>query len=207
MIKAVLFDMDGVLIDAKDWHYEALNEALGVFGIRISYEEHLRTFDGIPTKEKLKILAQQYYLPKNLHVLINKLKQKKTIEQTVLKCKPLFVTEYALSRLKNEGYQIAVCSNSIRSTIELMMDRAALSEYIDLIVSNEDVSKGKPSPEMYLEAMAYFNIKPQEALICEDNENGIKAAIASGGNLLKIGTVEDTNYRNIRNKINLLDLG
>lgn len=54
MIKAVLFDMDGVLIDAKDWHYEALNKALGLFGLGISRYDHLHTFDGLPTNVKLE---------------------------------------------------------------------------------------------------------------------------------------------------------
>ena len=55
MIKAILFDMDGVLIDAKEWHYEAFNKAINLFGLQISRYDHLRTFDGLPTKEKLKI--------------------------------------------------------------------------------------------------------------------------------------------------------
>jgi beta-phosphoglucomutase len=53
MIKAVVFDMDGVLIEAKDWHYEALNRALKLFGYEISRYEHLTTFDGLPTRRKL----------------------------------------------------------------------------------------------------------------------------------------------------------
>lgn len=205
MIKAVLFDMDGVLIDAKDWHYEALNKALDIFGIKIDYEDHLRHFDGIPTRDKLKILAERHFLPAEIHPLINTLKQKYTIELTITKCKPNFTNEYALSKLKAEGYKIAVCSNSIRSTIDLMMEKSSLSPFIDLIVSNQDVTKGKPSPEMYLKAMERLRIKPSEALICEDNENGIKAALASGGNLLKIGTIEDTNFDNIMGRISQIN--
>ena len=55
MIKAIIFDMDGVLIDAKEWHYEALNNALQLFGYKISREDHLATFDGLPTREKLRL--------------------------------------------------------------------------------------------------------------------------------------------------------
>lgn len=58
-IKAVLFDMDGVLVEAKDWHYEALNRALDVFGLPISRSEHLSQYDGLPTRTKLKMLTEK----------------------------------------------------------------------------------------------------------------------------------------------------
>lgn len=204
-IKAILFDMDGVLIEAKDWHYEALNQALSIFGLTITREEHLTTFDGLPTRDKLKIISKTRNLPVELHTFINKLKQKYTIDLINQLCRPHFVNEYALSRLKREGYQIAVCSNSIRKTIDLMMEKAALTPFLDLVVSNEDVVNGKPAPDIYLKAMEKLGLKPEECLICEDNENGIRAALASGGHLLKINEVKDTNYRNIRSKINEIE--
>lgn len=200
-IKAVLFDMDGVLIDAKDWHYEALNKALELFGMEISRYDHLSTFDGLPTKVKLEILSKRYYLPKELHSLINQMKQAYTIEMINTKCHPMFSHEYALSMLHQRGYKIAVCSNSVRKTIELMMDRAELTSYLDLIVSNEDVSKAKPDPEMYLNAIAKFGMKPKECLVVEDNPNGIQAGKASGAFVLEVATVYDVNYENISRKI------
>lgn len=207
MIKAVLFDMDGVLIDAKDWHYEALNEALGLFGVEITRYDHLHTFDGLPTSVKLKMLSEQYYLPEQLHSFINQIKQKNTIRKVNEKCHPMFHHEYALSRLKSEGLKIAVCSNSIRNTIEEMMQKAALANYLDLIVSNEDVSKAKPDPEMYNCAIDRFGLRPDECLVVEDNPNGVAAGIASGAHVLKVDTVYDVNYTNISNKINEVDNG
>ena len=200
-IKAILFDMDGVLIDAKDWHYEALNKALGLFGIEISRYDHLRTFDGLPTREKLKLLSARYYLPESLHPLINELKQSYTADYIYQRCHPLFQHEYALSRLHDQGYKIAVCSNSIRKTIEIMMERAELMPYLDLIVSNEDVVKAKPDPEMYLTAMRKLSMRPQECIVVEDNPNGIQAGIASGAQVLQVVTVMDVNYENIARKI------
>ena len=200
-IKAVLFDMDGVLIDAKDWHYEALNKALGLFGIEISRYDHLNTFDGLPTKVKLQMLSKQYYLPEELHGFINRVKQSYTADMVHEKCHPMFHHEYALSKLHNQGYKIAVCSNSIRSTIELMMERSGLMPYIDLIVSNEDVKKAKPDPEMYTTTMAKFNLKPEECVVVEDNPNGIQAGKASGAAVLEVATVYDVNYENIMGKI------
>ena len=200
-IKAILFDMDGVLIDAKEWHYEALNQALKLFGREISRFDHVHTFDGLPTKDKLELLGRVSYLPTELHEFINQLKQQYTMEIITQKCKPLFQHEYALSRLKREGYLLAVCSNSKRKTIIEMMERAELLEYLDLIMSNEDVEKAKPNPEIYITTMKKLNLQPEECLILEDNKNGIAAAIASGGHLLKIDTVYDVNYTNIRTKL------
>ncbi|WP_070968041.1 HAD family hydrolase [Vibrio sonorensis] len=200
-IKAILFDMDGVLIEAKEWHYEALNQALELFGMPISRFDHLTTFDGLPTKKKLELLSAERDLPSELHGFINEMKQQYTMEIVHTHCKPVFVHEYALSNLKAEGYKLAVCSNSIRNTVVTMMEKSALSDYLELMVSNEDVSNGKPDPEMYLKAMSELGLKPEECLIVEDNENGIKAAKASGGHLLVVKDVADTNYLNIVERI------
>ena len=193
--------MDGVLIDAKDWHYEALNRALKHFGFSISRESHLSTFDGLPTREKLKMLSQAHGLPSKLHEFLNELKQAYTLELSHLSCKPTFNHQYALSKLKAEGYRIAVCSNSVRQSVEAMMKLSALQPYIDEMVSNEDVSKGKPDPEMYFNAMRILDVTPEECLILEDNEHGIRAALASGGNLLKIKVPDDVTYKAIKNRI------
>lgn len=196
-IKAILFDMDGVLIEAKEWHYEALNRALDLFGMPISRFDHLTTFDGLPTRKKLEMLSIERGLPAELHEFINEMKQAYTMEIVHAQCKPNFVHEYALSRLKAAGYRLAVCSNSVRQTVITMMDKANLSSYLDLMVSNEDVSKGKPDPEMYLKAISEFNLMPTECLIVEDNENGIKAARASGAHVLVVKDVLDTNLDNL----------
>ena len=100
MIKAVVFDMDGVLIDAKDWHYIALNQALDHFGFTISRNEHLTIFDGMPTREKLALLSRERGLPTKLHKFINQLKQQFTMQITHNKCYPNFIHENLLSNRK-----------------------------------------------------------------------------------------------------------
>ena len=200
-IKAVLFDMDGVLIEAKDWHFEALNRALELFGMPISRFDHITTFDGLSTRQKLEMLSLDRDLPRGLHEFLNEMKQLYTMEMVYTQCKPLFAHEYALSSLKAAGYKMAVCSNSIRNTVETMMQKSGLDRYLDLMVSNEDVKKGKPDPEMYLKAIHHFGLKPSECLILEDNENGIKAAKASGAHLLIVEQIADTNLTNIQARI------
>ncbi|MCV3383731.1 HAD family phosphatase [Campylobacter sp. IFREMER_LSEM_CL292] len=201
-IKAILFDMDGVLIEAKDWHYDALNKVLRLFGMEISRIEHLTTFDGLPTKDKLKMLSLEKGLPVGLHGFINELKQQYTMDLVHSLCKPRFHHEYALSKLKESGYKMAVCSNSIRNTIEIMMQKASLDIYLDFYISNEDVRKGKPDPEMYNKAIERMNLRPEECMIIEDNENGIKAARASGANVMIVEEITEVNYENIIRHIN-----
>jgi beta-phosphoglucomutase len=205
VIKAVLFDMDGVLIDAKDWHYDALNAALELFGFTISRESHLSTFDGLPTRRKLQLLTESQGLPRGLMEFLNQLKQRNTLQISALRCKPMFNHRYALSRLAGEGYRLAVCSNSVRDSVETMMRQSALEEFIDLMISNEDVTRSKPDPEMFQTAMARFGVEPSECLILEDNEHGIQAARASGGHLLRIGVPEDVTYQAIRTRIEEID--
>jgi len=197
MIKAVIFDMDGVLIEAKDWHYEALNKALNLFGYNISRYDHLTKFDGLPTKDKLNMLSKEYDLPYELHDFINEMKQNYTMEIVHTMCKPRFNHQYALSRLKAEGYKLAVASNSIKNSVVTMMEKSSLISYFDIMLSNEDVSKGKPDPEIYQQAINKLGLKPSECVVVEDNENGIRAATAAGANVLTVEEVDEVSYKNI----------
>ena len=200
-IKAIIFDMDGVLIDARDWHYEALNKALSMFGMAISRFDHLITYDGLPTKEKLKMLSLEKGLPNGLYSFINELKQQFTIEEVILKCRPVFHHQYALARLKSEGYKLVVCSNSIKDTITIMLTKAGIIDYFDFYLSNQDVKKSKPDPEMYNTAIGKLGLKKEECVVVEDNENGIKSALAAGAHLLRVYNVNDVHYQSITHRI------
>jgi HAD superfamily hydrolase (TIGR01509 family) len=193
--------MDGVLIDAKQWHYEALNRALGLFGHNISPAEHLEKYDGLPTRKKLDMLTLERGLPAGQHEYISIMKQMYTLDKINANCKPMPIHQYAVSRLRTEGYKLAVCSNSVKETVETAMDKAGLTQYFEFMLSNQDVEKSKPDPEIYNLAINRLGFAPAECLIIEDNENGIRAAAASGANLLKVNTVYDVTYDNIKNKI------
>ena len=197
MIAAVVFDMDGVLIDARDWHYDALNRALGLFGCSISRYDHLVTFDGLPTRQKLKMLSLERGLPVELHEFINELKQVYTSEIVHQRCRPVFQHEYALSRLKQAGYRLGVASNSVRMTVDLMMERSGLGQYLDVCLSNQDVDRPKPDPQIYLESCRRLGLPPEKCLVVEDNRNGIAAANAAGCPVLEVAGVQDVTYERI----------
>jgi len=206
-IKAVIFDMDGVLIEAKDWHYQALNRALGVFGYMISRYDHLVTYDGLPTIMKLDMLSREQGLPRRLHEFINELKQKYTMELVYTHCKPRFYHEYALSKLKADGYKIGCASNSITDSINVMLEKSNLRRYMDVIFSAQDVVNPKPAPDMYIRAIDELGYSPEQCLIVEDNENGIKAAHASGGHVLVVQEVDEVNIENINRAIAQVEKG
>jgi len=197
MIKAIIFDMDGVLVEAKDWHYEALNKALGLFGYTISRVEHVTTYDGLPTRRKLEMLTIERGLPQELHAFINEMKQLYTMEIVHTQCKPRFTQEYALSTLKAQGYKLALASNSIRTSMEMMMRKSCLDQYLDLMLSNEDVKQPKPDPEIYNKAIQSLKVLPNEALVVEDHEVGVRAAKSAGAHVLKVKNVDDVNFHNI----------
>tara|TARA_Y100001968_G_scaffold319218_1_gene350443 strand:+ start:693 stop:1325 length:633 start_codon:yes stop_codon:yes gene_type:complete len=197
-IKAIIFDMDGVLIDAKEWHYDALNQALEIFGEKIERSEHLSSFDGLPTRSKLDLLSKSGRIPIHLHEFINELKQAFTMEITAVRCKPRFIHQYALSMLKLDGYKLALASNSVIKTINTMMELASLSEYLEFSLSNEDVNNPKPSPEIYIKAIGKLNLNAKEVVVVEDNKNGIEAAKAAGTNVLEVESTNEVTYNNIK---------
>jgi beta-phosphoglucomutase len=200
-IRAILFDLDGVLVDAREWHYEALNRALNLFGYQISRDDHLESFDGLPTRKKLEMLSKDHKLPVGLHEFINRMKQNYTAQIINSHCRPTFIQRYALSRLHADGYRLAVCSNSVRATLTSMLSNAALIEWLEFYLSNEDVAKPKPDPEIYQTAIERMQLRPTECLIVEDNPNGIKAAIASGGHVMQVSDVSQVSYQRIRGAI------
>ena len=193
--------MDGVLIEAKDWHYEALNRALGLFGMGINRYDHLVTYDGLPTRMKLEMLSAERGLPRELHEFINNMKQQYTMEMVYAQCKPRFYHEYALARLKQQGYKLAVASNSVRKTVHVMMEKSALIEYLEFYLSNQDVAMGKPNPEIYTKAIRQLELNADECLVVEDNPKGIQAAKGSGAWVMEVDEVEAVNYQNIMEHI------
>ena len=201
MIKLVIFDLDGVLVDARELHYEALNRALAGLGFTITREEHLSTYDGLPTTKKLELLTDNKGLQKENYDLIWKKKQEFTsliINEEMTYDERL---RGILSKLKSEGYIISVASNSIRESVKMMLIRKGLSEYIDFFYSNQDVNKPKPSSEIYLKCMIKAGVNPDETVIVEDSHIGRKAAQSSGATLCAVRDVDDVTYDHIKKHI------
>ena len=162
MYKAIIFDMDGVLIDARDWHFEALNHALSPFGFEISREEHDNRFNGLSTKTKLEIISSENGLPRDLHQTIFNIKQDQTLRIASEKCYPLIEHQILFSRLKVIGIRIGVYTNSINDTAKYMLQRANVYHFLEVLITNQDVKNSKPDPEGYLLACSNLKIAPSD---------------------------------------------
>jgi beta-phosphoglucomutase-like phosphatase (HAD superfamily) len=204
-IQAVIFDMDGVLIDAKEWHYEALNRALAHFGESISREDHLQRFDGLPTSHKLEMLSRERGLAPSFHREINQLKQRYTLEMVNTHCRPLRCHQHALGRLGHEGYRVGVASNAVPESISAMLEKARLDHLVEFTLSNKDVSRPKPDPEIYLAAAIHAGVAPEECVVVEDSHYGIEAGVRAGAHVLRVQTVLDVTYDRIRSFIEAVE--
>ena len=191
IIKAVVFDMDGVLIDAREWHYLALNQALAAFALEISESEHGKRFNGLSTAQKLRILSQETGLPKEMHPIISEVKQDRTLRLAATFCYPNVQHQILLSRLKSIGLKLGLYTNSIRQTTEYMLRHAQIDKYLDSIVTNQDVTNPKPAPDGYLLSAMNLGLLPSEILVVEDGEYGIQAAKAAGCHVLEVAGPDD----------------
>jgi len=182
MTKLIIFDLDGVLVEAKEIHFKTLNQALWEIGQSnkyvISEAEHLSTYDGLKTNQKLDMLTKSKGLP-----------------QPDLQKIELF------KELRNMGYKLAVASNSIRRSVLVMLAKIGIIEYMDLIISNEDVKNSKPHPEMYWKAMSMMGCLPEETLIVEDSPHGLLAASRSRASILRVDNPKDLVLSKIISKL------
>ena len=142
--------MDGVLVDARELHYQALNRALASVGDEfvITRKEHLSTYDGLPTTKKLQMLSANKGLSVDTHDLVWKLKQEFT--EDIVSSEMIYDERMRgiLTKLREEGYTLCVASNSIRNSVKMILVRIGVLEDFDFYYSNQDVTEPKPSVEM-----------------------------------------------------------
>ena len=196
MTKLVIFDLDGVLIDSKDYHYHALNQALGE-EFAISREDHVSIYDGLPTSRKLELLTQNKGLPVELYEQIWNKKQELTLKIFSESVSKDYELMGYFQQLIDAGYKIAVASNSIRNSVKIILLRLGLLEFVDVYVSNEDVVRNKPFPEMYWKCMTALGALPNDTVIIEDSHIGRQGALDSKCHLIPVENRKDFNQSKV----------
>lgn len=204
----VIFDLDGVLIESRDLHYHSLNSALEKVGSQytITREEHLSTYDGLNTTRKLELLSQDKGLDKKFFNKIWEDKQTATFN-LIKKIKKDDNIIKMFQQIKDKEWKIAVASNSIRETVKLSLLSLGVLEYVDFYISNEDVKRTKPYPEMYWSCMTTLNAIPKTTIIIEDSHIGREGALNSGAHLLPIENAFDLKDYKVFNKMKEVENG
>jgi len=181
-VKLVIFDLDGVLCDTRPLHFAALNAALHEIAGEhyvISAAEHASRFDGLPTSTKLNMLTAERNLDRELHPKIWQHKQDCTMDFIGQMPVNEALIE-TLRALKKTPYLLYVASNSIRATLDAILEHLKIAKFFDATFSATDVTFPKPHPEIYLKAVLHAGLSPREVMICEDSPIGRRAALESG---------------------------
>lgn len=194
MNKLIIFDLDGVLIESRELHYDALNAALKKVDEKyvISREEHLSLYDGLNTTRKLTMLTERKGLDPKFYTKVWTDKQDATFN-LIRGFKKEYYLQTIFRKIKARGYRIAVASNSIRETVKLALLSIGLMDEVDYFVSNEDVARAKPYPEMYWKCMTALNVLPKNTIIVEDSHIGRQGALDSGAHLLAVENAKEVN--------------
>ena len=206
-VKAIIFDLDGVLFDGVNIHFKSFNKALSNVDEKYvisSMDEH--KFNGIPTRMKLKKLTEERGLPSECHQRVWEQKQHFFLESISSLSKDTQKI-HLMSELKKLGYKIAVASNSIAATVKDVLIRKGLAEYVDMYLSNDDVTHPKPDPEIYIESVKRLGVTPLECVIIEDSFVGKTAANASGCHVFPVRCPEDVILEHVLNYVTYINNG
>ena len=180
MLKGIIFDMDGVLINSEPFHYQVWKEALKKRGITLDYEIY-KPCIGSTVQVLMQILHEHYGVDEkddSLPLEVKSLKQEMIEKQGYPPLIP-YVKDM-LERFHEAGYQMAVASSSPQAYIENVTSYWGISPYFQVLVSGEHVEHPKPAPDIFLKTADILGLLPEECLVIEDSENGCRAAKAAG---------------------------
>jgi len=180
MIKAIIFDMDGVLVDSEPFNIEIEKRQFELNHLSISEEEH-HQYMGVATDVMWREIAKGQSLPLPVEALIEQNKTESIHYFTELKEIPVMPGLIdLLEKLTSKNFPIAVASSSFPEIIELILQKTGLRKHFQVVVSSQEAGKSKPEPDVFLLAAKQLGINPENCMVIEDSANGIKAAKAAG---------------------------
>ena len=189
MLKAVIFDFDGVVSDSEMLHYKALNEIFTKYGLDVPKEVHWQKYLEYSDIENIEAVSRDYDMGLTDEQVVEIARQKTEVFDKLVKTETTIIDGVAefVGMLTENGILLAICSGAIAGDIELMLDGYEFADAFRAIVTADDVSRGKPDPEGFLLALEKLNetidgdrILPQECVVIEDSGWGLAAARTAG---------------------------
>lgn len=179
MFKAVIFDMDGVIIDSEPLHFKVDKKLLSKCGLEVD-NEFLSQYVGVSNPEMLSDIKDKYHIKYSvdelldikLEVLLKALNESDL--DTIIGIRQL------IDDLKAHGIVLAIASSSPIEFIEAVIEKTNLQHHFNVVISGEQVEKSKPAPDVFLKAASLLCVNPDECVVIEDAEKGVEAALAAG---------------------------
>lgn len=178
--KALLFDLDGTLVDSEHFHFSTWNELLAESGVQLEYDDFLKNYAGIPPAGNAVRIKELYDIATPLNELISR-KEDLTVERlktSVIGLMPF--VQHSLDYFVARQLLMVLVTASKRADVDEMLKNNGLSNYLSLLVTRSDVTHSKPDPESYLLAVEKTGYLKEECLVFEDTLNGLRAAKAAG---------------------------
>ncbi len=179
MIKAVIFDMDGVIVDSEPIHYRLNQELFQKLQLNITEEEY-RTFVGVTDWDMWSAIKARHRRPETVEELLSMHREHSRAEMEKFDLEPIPGIPELLKRLKAARLKLAIASSAPVDWIMVVVRKCGLESYFDVLVSGEHVAHGKPAPDIFLLAAEKLGVSPDECLVIEDAERGVQAAKAAG---------------------------
>ncbi|WP_316847754.1 HAD family phosphatase [Pedobacter psychrodurus] len=179
-IKALLFDLDGTLIDSEKFHFDCWNTFLCGYGVAIDFKDWLSNYAGIPLPKNAKTIIDRYKIDEELEGFINR-REKITFDG--FRSTDIALMPYALEFIQfvyEKGLTLAVVTASPKMDVEAVFERNGLAKYFSVFITRTDVSKSKPDPESYNLCVERLGLEKDECIVFEDTLNGVRSALAAG---------------------------
>lgn len=179
-IKALLFDLDGTLIDSEKFHFDCWNTFLYEYHVTIDFKDWLSNYAGIPLPKNAKTILERYQIDEDLNSFIER-REKITFDG--FRTTDIQLMPHALAFVQfayEKGLTLAVVTASPKMDVEAVFERNGLAKYFSLFITRTDVSKSKPDPESYNLCVERLGVQKDQCIVFEDTLNGVKSAVAAG---------------------------
>jgi beta-phosphoglucomutase family hydrolase len=209
MLKAVIFDFDGVITDSEILHLRAFNKVLAQFNIEISTKDYYKKYLGLMDEDCFKLVAKKNRLGLDCRNIRDLMAQKNRIFEQLAKTEGRIIegVHEFLRMLQRNSVPMAICSGALLAEIELTLEEARLRHFFSVIVSAEQIKKGKPDPEGFLLTLQRLNhgrqepIRPEQCIVIEDSHWGLEAARAAGMHAIAVTNSYDASQLSLAEKI------
>ena len=196
MIKGVIFDMDGTIVDSLPYHYRAWEKFFKENKVE-NFSEKLKDYKGGGTLDLMTVVYGDKYSRKELKIMTD---DKEIIFREIYKNNVIPIKGFMemFKLIKSKKILVGIASNAIRKNVKMILSELKIYDEFDSIICGDEVEKGKPDPEMFNKTVDRFNLKKEECLIFEDSVEGVLGAVNSKVDV--VGITSSTSKKVLNNK-------